>query len=169
MRSSVTVLLRVLAVIAGMLLFAVIAWGQAEPKPFRYNGNVYGQGNVGGCVHGVFFGGGGGGAEGFLWKGLTAGLAGSINGFSRGESIKLFTGQIGYHFVDREKARGSDPFVSLGLGVGNSLRGDMSRSANLGGGLNYWMSDHVALRFEGRVIGIRSDTIGVVQIGVSFR
>jgi hypothetical protein len=45
----------------------------------------------------------------------------------------------------------------------------MSRSANLGGGLNYWMSDHVALRFEGRVIGIRSDTIGVVQIGVSFR
>ncbi|MCW5962493.1 MAG: hypothetical protein KIT83_00535 [Bryobacterales bacterium] len=160
---------RWLALGLSVVLLPPFAGAQDPLKPFRYSGSAFAHGTVGACAHGVAFGGVGGGVEGLVWKGLSLGAAGSANTFVRGPNIYLLTGQVGYHFVDRNRPRGSDPFVSFGMGFGTSLHGRSSGSANLGGGLNYWVSNHVGIRMEGRVIGITSDGIGVLQLGVAFR
>jgi len=156
---------------AALLMTALAAAAAAQSKPFRYNGSVHAEGNMGVCVHGYAFGGAGGGGEAFLWKGLTLGARASGNTFSDYGPIGIFQGEVGFHAVDRSRERGADPFVSAGIGVASLGTGSRNSgaSASLGGGLNYWFNRHVALRMEGRIIAISGDGIIVFQIGAAFR
>lgn len=153
------------------ILLMAAAGLEAQSEPFRYRGSLHAEASVGACVHGYAFGGGGGGGEVFLWKGLSAGVRASGNAFSDYGPIGIVLGEVGYHFVDRNRERGADPFLTFGVGAATTGTG-FSRSGasgTFGGGVNYWFNRHVALRMEGRMIAIPGDGVFVFQFGAAFR
>ena len=132
-----------------MTLLAVPAWVSAEDpeKPFRYNGSGYTYFNIGACQHGYRLLGGGGGGDGFLWRGLTVGADGGYHQFSDGWGFGLLTLNVGYHFVDRKKPKKVDPFVNLSLlGGAVGSQGGFGGGGYLGGGLNYWFKERIGDR-----------------------
>lgn len=140
-------------------------------KAFRNRGDVYAISNLGACVHGYPFFGGGGGGEFLVYKGLSVGGEGSYNTFSDGWSMGFLSGQFGYHFGERDRRVGMVPFVSGGLGTtifGSGRR--QEGTVNFGGGGTYWVKERVGLRVEGRAMGVgHSDLVVVFRVGVSFR
>jgi hypothetical protein len=85
---------------------------------------------------------------------------------SSGNGIGLFSGNASYHFN-----RGSRlvPFVTGGYSA--AFRSGASHGGNVGGGVHYWMKDHIGLRFEVRDYGFSSDSPHLFQfrVGLSFR
>jgi hypothetical protein len=63
----------------GLTVCSGWAVAQDAGAPFRNKGSVYGLANVGACVHGYAFYGGGGGGEALVYKGLSVGGEGSYN------------------------------------------------------------------------------------------
>jgi hypothetical protein len=123
----------------------------------------------------------GGGAEGFLYKGL--GFGGEVDYANAGSGAQVYTGHawigsadFSYHF-GRHVARGkADPFVIGGFSVVGSTEqgaGYGTPAANFGAGANWWLAEHAALRFEFRdVVGARFwpyQNAFSFRIGVTFR
>ena len=163
--------MKALWLLLGVCALSGLAGAQTPQTPFVYRGNGYGFTNVGVCIHGYGFVGGGGGGEVLVYKGLSVGGEGSYNTFNDGWQIGTLTGQVGYHFGDRKKRFGMDPFFTGGIGGAFSRRnGRMGASGNAGGGGTYWFKERVGLRFEGRALYVnRGELIVVGRIGVSFR
>jgi hypothetical protein len=101
----------------------------------------------------------GGGGEGFLYKGL--GFGGDIDYAHAGYDAQVYTGHawvgsadFSYHF-GRHAPRGkAEPFVLGGFSVVGSTEqggGRGTPAGNFGGGANWWLAEHAALRFEFRI------------------
>jgi hypothetical protein len=110
----------------------------------------------------------GGGAEYFVYKGLSAGgeysrIKGS-DGVGGSNNISL---NGTYHFLGREKSKKFDPFAAGGYSRFFASGGGVN-AVNLGGGMNYWLSEGLGLRFDfrdyevrggGRLIGLRGGVV----------
>jgi len=155
-------------------LLASIAWttlaGQTV-KEFRYNGSGYATFGVGRCQHGYANYSFGGGADGFLWRGLTLGGDIGVYQFAddSGRPFGIGTLNVGYHFVDRRAPGKWEPFVAVGLlGVGFTGHG-AGAAGFIGGGVNYWFKRHIGLRTEFRATGFAEEAIAMFRVGFSFR
>lgn len=153
--------------IFSLLLLAVPAL--AQERPATYNGNLYATAFAGACQHGYGLFGGGGGAEGLIWKGVSLGVEGSYQSFTGGWGFGMFTVQPGYHFKGRNRAAKWDPFVTFGIGGVAGNHGGFGGAANVGAGANYWYKDKMAFRFEGRVQSFAKEGMFVFGVGLSFR
>ena len=110
-----------------------------------------------------------GGGEGLVYKGLGLGAeVGYLAPFRRtGDGFGVFSPNVSYHFSNRSSRL--VPFVTGGFSLG--FRSGASGGGNFGGGVQYWMKDHVALRLEFRDHIFSSDTPHFFQfrVGLSFR
>src|SRR5215210_5711189 len=92
----------------------------------------------------------GGGGEGFIKGGLSAGAEiggiGPADRLDRG--LGLFSTNVGYHFLKASQSGKVVPFVSGGYTL--FFRGGADNGVNFGGGVNYWFKDRLGLRFEFR-------------------
>jgi hypothetical protein len=74
-----------------------------------------------------------------------------------------------WHFADREKEKGADPFVLFG--VGRHFPEESTAVFHGGAGLTYWFHRHFGIRgeirFGGRDYG--DNIVGVFRIGVAVR
>lgn len=152
-----------------VLLMLLSATTQAEDE---YKGSVYGYFTGGGCQHGYGIVGGGAGAEGFLWRGLTIGIEGGAHTYVNDKGFGDLHMPVGYHFVDRKKSAKVDPFVSFspaglfyrtsGNGIGYATHG--------GGGVTYWFKPRLGVRMEFRVHTFGYDEVTAQgRIGISYR
>ena len=138
-----------------------------------YAGSAYGFFTGGACQHGYALYGGGGGVEGFVWKGLSVGADAAQQKFvddRRTFGMTLLSLPVGFHFVDRNKPLKWDPFVSVApLGI-VAWQGGASYHANLGGGVTYWFTGRLGLRAEFRAHAIGYDELtSQARIGITFR
>ena len=110
----------------------------------------------------------GGGGEGLAYKGLGLGAEiGYLAPFrAAGDGVGLFSGDVSYHFNRTAKLV---PFVTGGYSA--AFRSGASHGGNFGGGVHYWMKEHVGLRFEFRDHVFSSDSPHLFQfrVGLSFR
>ncbi|HEX8185745.1 MAG TPA: hypothetical protein VF747_13360 [Blastocatellia bacterium] len=110
----------------------------------------------------------GGGGEGIISNGF--GVGGEVGYLtdtrSAGNGLGLASANLSYHFNRSHKLV---PFVTGGGSL--AFRGDAAGGANIGGGLHYWMSDHLGLRLEVRDFIFSSDSPNTVifRVGLSFR
>jgi hypothetical protein len=160
--------------IISLALMAVPGWlpAQDTPKPFRYNGNGFVFFSAGACIHRYLNLGGGGGGEGFLWRGLT--LGGEVGYYrfpaDRNPGYGLFSIGPGYHFVNRDTAAKWDPYLNVGLLGGAFMPGFFTGAGSLGGGVNYWFKQRMGLQTGVQVQVLnRSDAVIAFRIGLSFR
>lgn len=111
----------------------------------------------------------GGGGEGLFYKGLGMGAeVGYVGPFrDPGNGFGILSTDVVYHFRRSSKLV---PFVEGGYSMGFRGRA-RSSGANFGGGVQYWMKDHVGLRVEFRDHGFSSDSphLFQIRIGLSFR
>src|SRR5215813_10835002 len=110
----------------------------------------------------------GGGGEALVNKGMGVGAEISyLAPFgSGGDGIGLFSGNTSYHFSRSSKLV---PFVTGGYSA--AFRSGASHGGNFGGGVHYWMNEHLGLRFEVRDHIFSSDSPHLFQfrVGLSFR
>ena len=110
----------------------------------------------------------GGGGEGLVGGGLGMGAeVGYLAPFSSGgNGIGLFSGGPSYHFNRGSKVV---PFVTGGYSA--AFRNGAGHGGHFGGGVHYWMKEHVGLRFEVRDHVFSSDSPHLFQfrVGLSFR
>jgi len=110
----------------------------------------------------------GGGGEALVNKGLGLGAeVGYLAPFnSGGNGLGLFSGDVSYHFARSSKLV---PFVTGGYS--SVFRNGSSHGGNFGGGVHYWMKEHVGLRLEFRDHIFSSDSPHLFQfrVGLSFR
>lgn len=108
------------------------------------------------------------GGEGLVANGFGLGAEiGYLAPFrSGGNGIGLFSGDASYHFNRSSKLV---PFVTGGYSA--AFRSGASHGGNLGGGVHYWMKEHVGLRFEVRDHVFSSDSPHLFQfrVGLTFR
>ena len=83
-----------------------------------------------------------------------------------GDGIGVFSANGAYHF-QRPKSK-LVPFVTGGYSL--AFRSFTSSGGNFGGGVQYWMKDHLGLRFEVRDHVFSSDSPHFFQfrVGLSF-
>jgi hypothetical protein len=145
-------------------------WCQGDPKTFQYDWNAHAVFLMGACWHGYALVGAGGGAEAFVWRGLAIGGDFSVQKFVPGDpSFGLLSMGVGYHFADRRKPAGFDPFISLI--IGGAFTPEFWNSANgISGGMNYWFRRGIGLRTEGRfLVAPPEEGVLMVRIGLVFR
>jgi hypothetical protein len=110
----------------------------------------------------------GGGMQWLVAGGLGLGFDASLLGFTECFDCSMAFGSIdaSYHFVPSSGR--VVPFVLGGLG-GVAVDGGKAMLVNVGGGLNYWFGNGMALRLEVRD---RFDAEGVhllgVRVGITF-
>lgn len=155
--------------ILALLTLAAPAIATAQTTPGTYNGNVYVSSFLGACQHGYGIFGGGGGAEGLIWKGVSLGGEVSYQSFTDGWGLGMFTVQPGYHFKGKNRTSKWDPFVTFGVGIATSNHGGHGGTANLGAGANYWFKDKMAIRFVARTQAVADEGMFSFGIGISFR
>ena len=118
------------------------------------------------------------GGEGFLYKGLGVGAEAAYVSWGSADYWKAWIGSadFSYHFGRHAKPRGFDPFVLGGFSVVGPTHAGNGRGApagNFGGGANFWLTRHAALRFEFRdVVGANFwayDHYLSFRIGMTFR
>lgn len=152
-------------------LFLIVIQGIAlaqGPKERKAWGYVFGGagGSSGDFSTGFFqFGASG---DGLVYKGFGLGAEiGYLAPFrAGGNGVGLFSADASYHFSRTSKLV---PFVIGGCSA--AFRSGTSHGGNFGGGLHYWMKDHVGLRFEVRDHVFSSDSPHLFQfrVGLSFR
>jgi len=138
-----------------LLIVAASAWAQNAEPHYRGQGYAYfglGAGLGGGvfehpAVEQLGFGG-----EGFLYKGFAVGAEA---GYAHWNFSQAWIGSAdsSYHFRRHAPRGGVDPFVLLGVSVFGPTQKGGGRGTpvgNFGGGVNWWMWKHAALRFEFR-------------------
>lgn len=110
----------------------------------------------------------GGGGEGLIYKGLGVGAeVGYFTPFSRfGDGFGILSVDVAHHFNRNEKLV---PFVTGGYSL--AFRGGSSSGGNFGGGVQYWATDRVGLRFEFRDHIFSSDSphFYSFRAGITFR
>lgn len=114
----------------------------------------------------------GGGGERLIYKDLGAGAElASITPLGRfDEGFGLFSTNASYHFGGRDSTRKTIPFVSGGYSL--LFRDGTKSGLNVGGGIQYWPTRRVALRFEFRdhvFSDYGSYHLYGVRVGVMFR
>src|SRR6266542_105480 len=82
---------------------------------------------------------------------------------SGGNGLGLFSSDASYHFNRSSKLV---PFVNGGYSA--VFRNGASHGANFGGGVHYWMKDHVGLRLEFRDHVFSSDSPFLFQFRVGL-
>jgi hypothetical protein len=114
----------------------------------------------------------GGGGELAIVKGVSAGVElsalGPTDGFADDvQGVASFNGY--YHFVHDKTAR-FDPFVTAGYSL--FFRRGTENLFNFGGGMNYWLTQHLGLRLEVRDQVYSPDLVTLhfwgVRVGVTF-
>lgn len=154
--------------LVSLVLLAPAILRAAEVEPFRYKGSGYGFFTAGACQHSYAIVGAGGGAEGFIWRGLTVGAEGGYQTFTEGGGWGVLYLPVGYHIVDRSKPGKWDPFVSFAVGLFGG--GGVGATAHFGGGATYWFRKRVGVRTEFRVHGFSvSEVTAQGRIGIAFR
>jgi opacity protein-like surface antigen len=92
------------------------------------------------------------GGEFFVRKGLAVGpefaYAGPDWSFSTGAAVGVGSFDASYHFLGRKTRRRLEPFVTGGYSLYFGDRTVFQNGLNLGGGVNFWVAKHVALRLE---------------------
>jgi hypothetical protein len=159
--------------ITGIFLLALVpglALGQSSD---RRSGWGYGYGGVGGTT-GDFsdsFYNFGGGGEALIYKGFGVGAdlgyVAPTGGISEG--VGAFSVNGAYHFGGRNPDRKVVPFVTGGYSL--LFREGAVSGGNIGGGVQYWASDRLGMRFEVRNIIVSSDSPHFVglRVGLTFR
>ena len=110
----------------------------------------------------------GGGGEGLFYKGLGAGAeVGYLGRDGFGSGFGVASVNVAYHFA--RPGQKVVPFVTGGATV--AFTTGATTGGNLGGGVQYWMKDRVALRFEFRDHIISSDSAHFYgfRVGLAFR
>jgi hypothetical protein len=158
---------KVIAAIVFLVLIQGLAYGQTtnEHRAWGYVfGGIGGRSNSNSEVVGTV----GGGGEALISKG--AGVGGEIAYLSRGNNfsngIGIASVNFAYHF---NRAAKLQPFVTGGGSL--ALQSGAAGGGNVGGGVQYWMNQHLGLRFEGRSYIFASDSphTFVFRVGLSFR
>lgn len=160
-----------------MLLSVVLLWVSpvlnaqttSSSVSYRYHGNGYLFGAAGACQHGYGLFGGGGGAEGLVWKGLAVGVNAGVYTFTDGGSFGLVHPTVGWHFVNRNVRARNEFFVNFGPGAVFGDNGGVGPSGTLGAGAIHWVGKRVGVRWEVRAHGLSDEGMLVGRIGVSFR
>ena len=110
----------------------------------------------------------GGGGEGLVYGGL--GVGGELGYFTPfndlGDGIGLASVNLSGHFNRKAKV---SPFITGGFSA--AFRNGASGGGNFGGGVHYWVSDNVGMRFEFRDHIFSSDSAHLFsfRVGISFR
>jgi len=112
---------------------------------------------------------GGAGGEFLLKSGF--GLGGEFNHTTSARRTGGFSAaavNASYHFGGREAGRKLVPFVT---GGGFFMLGGRDAGADIGGGIQYWWTDRMALRVEFRTHILSSDVpyIHMVRFGIALR
>jgi hypothetical protein len=156
-----------------IVFMALVATAAAKNKEttFRYNGYGYTYFSAGGCSHGYANIGGGGGGEGFLWRGLTLGLDIGYFNFpaDRNNGYGVMTLNVGWHFVDRSKPVKLDPYLGLTVLGAAFTPGGFDPAGHLTGGFDYWFKNRMGLRVGGVFQVVGEEPIMSVQVGLTFR
>ncbi len=159
-----------------MLLFALAVSARAQSPEAPYHGHGYFQFGTGGCTNlscgGVHTFAAGG--EAFVYRGLAVGGEGGYGwaGDLLSQGAAMFSANPSYHFKGQGRSRRVVPFVTGGYTL---LFRQMSiNGSNVGGGVTVWPSNHVGLRFEGRLYhfsinGFGGVNFALARFGVSFR
>ena len=177
-----------IATLALLLMMPALGLAQDADHSYRGQGYVFfGLGTATGISSPLFEHVGGGG-EGFLYKGLGFGAEAEYATWgytiSRGPGVGTFhdkawigSADFSYHFGRHAARGGVDPFLLGGVSVVGPTQKGGGRGApagNFGGGANWWLAKHEALRFEFRdVVGGSAfwayDHVLSFRIGVTFR
>jgi hypothetical protein len=160
-----------MAVVAGIVLASAPAGAQErsdarmQPYTFAAPGGIS---NGGTSLHL------GGGIEVLAWKGLGASFEGGYvgplpDGFDYG--IGVVSANAFYQF-GRPQRRKVTPFVTGGYSLG--FRSQSVNAVNVGAGVNYWLSEGVALRLELRdhipiENGLRDEHLWGARVGFTWR
>jgi hypothetical protein len=140
-----------------------------QGRSHRWNGNgFFAVGRSLGAI-GTGFKGAGGGADVFIWRGVTAGAEVSAFRDTYGGAIRNLrrAGANGsYHFTARRRM---DPFFLFG--VGRFFPGKSKAVVHGGAGFTYWFKQHIGARFEFRVgeAQYAEYTVGAFRMGIAFR
>lgn len=159
---------KVITAITVLVLMQAVALGQSSPDRRAWGYVVGGAGgNSGGSSTGWFQVAAGG--EGLVTKGLGLGAEiGYLAPFrSGGDGIGIFSPDVSYHF--KRSSSKLVPFVTGGYSLA-FRSGAGSSGGNFGGGVQYWMKDHLGLRLEFRDHVFSSDSPHFYQFraGLSF-
>jgi hypothetical protein len=93
------------------------------------------------------------GGEVFVHEGLAVGGEAGYGGQDwkfDGNGVGVGSVNASYHFLGRKNHRRAEPFVTGGYSLYFGDRTDFQSGFNLGGGVNLWVAQHAALRFEVR-------------------
>ena len=98
----------------------------------------------------------GGGGDVLVYEGLAVGAeVGYLAPVeSLGDGFGVFSANLSYYFARRQ--RRLVPFVTGGYSL--AFRSGTASGGNFGGGVEYWLRDHVGLRFEFRDHVFSSDS-----------
>jgi hypothetical protein len=111
------------------------------------------------------------GAEGYVFRGLGAGVElGYLAPFQHADSGVGVLSINGLYDFDRSKLRGISPFVTGGYSL--AFREGVGNAVNFGGGIHYWFRDRCGLRLEFRdhVPPAEWDVhFWEMRVGLSFR
>lgn len=159
---------KIIAAVVLLMAAQAVALAQTTSEHRGWGYAVGGVGGASGSGSTAFFQAAGGG-EGLVYKGL--GLGGEVGYLAPfqnpGNGFGIVSPDVSYHF-----SRGSKlvPFVTGGYSMA-FRSGATSSGGNFGGGVQYWMKDHVGLRVEFRDHVFSSDSPHLFQIrvGLSFR
>jgi hypothetical protein len=112
--------------------------------------------------------------EAFIGGGVAAGaevaaFRDTYYGSGTERNLSHVAANVSYHFADREKTRGMDPFVLFG--VGRYFPGESRVVLHGGGGFTYWFKQRVGARFEFRIgeWQFAEYTAGAFRLGIAFR
>jgi len=152
-----------------VLQSAALAQGSRDRRGWGYL--FGGAGGTGGNGSSTGYFSAGGGAEGLIAGGFgLGGEVGYLGPFESGrDGFGVFSADVGYHFRNASASRKVVPFLTGGYSL--AFRSGTSSGGNYGGGIHYWMKDHVGLRFEFRDHIFSSDSPHLFQfrVGLSFR
>jgi hypothetical protein len=163
--------------LAVFLMALVPVWGFAQADEYsKGHGYVYfAPGVAASKEEGVGVAHIGGGGEGFFTRNLGAGAdVGYLAPFeSFADGIGTFSPNIVARFRAKDGQYKVEPFVTGGYTL--FFRSGSAHGANFGGGVNWWVKEHVGLRFELRdsvmIPGEGDWTVHhvAVRIGLTFR
>jgi len=108
------------------------------------------------------------GGEGFIYRGLGLGVeigpVGLWPGRYEYSPTGLGSANLSYHFL---RDRNVEPFVTAGYSM--FFRHGISQGSNFGEGVNVWLNENMAMRFEVRHHESRLRYNTGFRIGVTFR
>ena len=85
--------------------------------------------------------------------GIELGYAGPDWSFSGNGAVGVGSANVTYHFFGNKSRRSIDPFATGGYSLYFGQRTTFESGSNFGGGINFWLIKHVALRSEIRYQG----------------